>query len=53
MQSAFHATFDHWKRLDTDVRMLFLDFTAATITVIANRLVSKLHTVSLNTIICN
>lgn len=53
MSTALHLRLDHLKEKNTDILMLFLNFTLTFATIIAKELVGKLRSLGLKTFQCD
>jgi hypothetical protein len=50
---ALHTALSHLDKRNTDVRMLFIDYSSVFNTIVPSKLITKLRTLGLNTSICN
>ena len=50
---ALHTALSHMDKRNTNVRMLFLDYSSAFNTIVPSKLVTKLRTLEQNTSLCN
>jgi hypothetical protein len=50
---ALYHALSHLEKRNTDVRMLFIDFSSAFNTIVPRKLITKLRTLGLNTSLCN
>jgi hypothetical protein len=48
-----HIAFTHLEKRNTNVRMLFIDYSSAFNTIVPTKLITKLRTLGLNTSLCN
>jgi hypothetical protein len=53
ISTALHTALTHLDTRNTDVRMLFIDYSSAFNTIVPSKLVTKLRTLGLNTSLCN
>jgi hypothetical protein len=50
---ALHTALSHLEKTNTYVRMLFIDYSSAFLTIVPTKLITKLRTLGLNTTLCN